>query len=313
MFYSKVDKQMVQAKPIFTLKEHMKTVRQVLFIPPERLASCSDDNTIKIWNRKNGELLYDLTGHNNWVMALAILPNEYLASGCLDGSIKIWDLKEKKLLRTFKDHLCSVYSLLVLPNRRLVSASWDDTIKIWDPFLNQGTVLTTMVGHDCRFSVPLGLLSNGYLVSCSNNKAKETDSVIRVWDPLAGKLVKSLCTNSKLAIMLHVLRNDTVAIGFRDGSIKVFDLSDQASLTTLVHFETKVIHSFVELPNGYLLSGGSGKESVIKVWNPVDGELIQTIPTDHTHIRSTLCVSQDGKYLASGSFDKNIVYWSLTY
>ena len=288
-------------------------MRQVLFIPQERLASCSDDNTIKIWNKNTGELLYDLTGHNNWVMALALLPNEYLASGCLDGTIKIWDLKEKKLLRTLKDHLCAVFSLLVLPNRKLVSGSWDDTIKVWDPFLNQGTVLDIMSGHDCRYSVPLGLLSNGDIVSCSNNKCKETNSVIRVWSPMAGKMVKSFCTDSKLAYTLLVLHNDTVVIGFKDGTIKVFDLSDQASLTTLVHIESKMVHSFVELPNGYLLSGGSGKEPAISVWNPTDGELIQTIPTDHSHIISTLCLSEDGKHLASASFDKNIVYWSLTY
>ncbi len=54
--------------------------------------SCSNDETIKIWNYETYELLGTLIGHTPWVMSLAHIQNtKLILSGGGDTTIKIWN------------------------------------------------------------------------------------------------------------------------------------------------------------------------------------------------------------------------------
>ncbi|WP_425475829.1 WD40 repeat domain-containing protein [Fischerella sp. JS2] len=55
------------------------------------LASGSYDNTIKLWNGENWQLIQTLTGHTNGVNSIAFSPNSrIIASASDDKTIKIW-------------------------------------------------------------------------------------------------------------------------------------------------------------------------------------------------------------------------------
>jgi WD40 repeat protein len=60
-------------------------------LPDGRLASCSGDETIRLWDPKSGAEIARLEGHTDGVNALAVLPNGRLASGSLDHTIRLWD------------------------------------------------------------------------------------------------------------------------------------------------------------------------------------------------------------------------------
>lgn len=62
-----------------------------LAVTSNRLASGSDDTTIRIWNTVNYNLLYNLTGHTVGISSLAMFSNNYVASGSWDTSVKVWD------------------------------------------------------------------------------------------------------------------------------------------------------------------------------------------------------------------------------
>lgn len=65
------------------------------------LISGGEDQTIKIWSLKTGQLIQTLTAHQGSISTLAISPdNRWLVSGSSDRSIKVWNLKTGKLLRT---------------------------------------------------------------------------------------------------------------------------------------------------------------------------------------------------------------------
>jgi WD40 repeat protein len=48
------------------------------------------DNSIKLWDKNNGELLTTLIGHGDWVWSVAFDTGNMLASGSGDSTIKIW-------------------------------------------------------------------------------------------------------------------------------------------------------------------------------------------------------------------------------
>jgi COMPASS component SWD3 len=84
----------VHYKPILTLKGHKKAISAVKFSPDgKRIASCSADGTIKIWDAFTGKHEHTLEGHMAGISTVAWSPDSTtLASGSDDKSIRLWDV-----------------------------------------------------------------------------------------------------------------------------------------------------------------------------------------------------------------------------
>jgi len=99
-----------------TLKKHTSTVKSIILLNNENLASGSADNTIIIW-QKMSEISFKLsnilTGHTDWVTSLTALPNNMFASDILNG------------------HTDFINGLIVIRNEYLISISNDKTIIVW--------------------------------------------------------------------------------------------------------------------------------------------------------------------------------------
>jgi WD40 repeat protein len=68
-------------------------IRGVAFTPGgRRLASCSTDGTIKIWNVRTGAELLTLPGRHTPLTAIAFSEDGNLLASCgHDGVVRIWD------------------------------------------------------------------------------------------------------------------------------------------------------------------------------------------------------------------------------
>lgn len=111
------------------LQGHNQAFMSLAVLPDGRLASGSNNRTIRIWDLVLGTSQV-LEGHTNSVVGLAVLPDGRLVSGSYDKTIRIWDLV-LGTSQVLEGHNQAVMSLAVLPDGRLVSGSHDKTIRIW--------------------------------------------------------------------------------------------------------------------------------------------------------------------------------------
>lgn len=72
---------------------HTKDVFHVSFSPDgKRIASCSLDETVRLWDSGNGNLQQTLTGHTSSIWSVAFSHDgTRLASGSHDETVRLWD------------------------------------------------------------------------------------------------------------------------------------------------------------------------------------------------------------------------------
>jgi hypothetical protein len=89
-----------------------------------KIASGSNDNTVKLWSVRTGRLLQNLDGHTGWVNALSISPNgRSITSGSADKSVRLWDAETGQLICAMEGHFNSVSSVALAPDSQTVAAT----------------------------------------------------------------------------------------------------------------------------------------------------------------------------------------------
>ena len=138
---------------IKTFLGHREWVRQVAVSQDGTLiASCSNDQTIRIWYVSSKECKAELSDHDHVIECVAWAP---------DKSVPFIN----EATGSEKNNL---------PGPFLVSGSRDKTIKMWD--VTSGQCLFTLVGHDNWVRGVMFHPGGKYLMSCSDDKT------IRTWD-----------------------------------------------------------------------------------------------------------------------------------
>ena len=263
-------------------------------------------------------LLFELEGHTKQVYTIAHMGGNWLASGSEDCSIIIWDLEKRTSVKIIVGHTNSVVSLKVMKSGLLASYSNDDTVKIWNPYSDNVQLLSTIRGHgNSDFIIPMGIMSNDYLVTGSADYLQRKNCVVMVWNAAEnGQLFNTVRTRFQRVWSLLVLSNDYVAVGFLNGTIRIIDTFNNANTTTRRNAYTSGVTAFVQLSNGNLVSAGNDKVSVsfartIKIWSVSSLVFIQKIETDHRELIFGLSLSPDESFLASACMDTTIKLWPL--
>ncbi|HVO81615.1 MAG TPA: WD40 repeat domain-containing protein, partial [Terriglobales bacterium] len=160
-----------------TLRGHSGSVLGVAYSPDgKRLATCSQDGKVKVWDAGSGQELLTLRGHLGSVLGVAFSPDgTRLATASEDGTVKVWDAGSGQELLTLRGHLGSVLGVAYSPDgTRLATASQDGTVKVWDA--GSGKTLLTLRGHSGSVLGVAYSPDGKRLATCSQ------DGKVKVWD-----------------------------------------------------------------------------------------------------------------------------------
>jgi ribosome assembly protein 4 len=121
-------------KPVARMLGHQKTVNHVTFSPDGLyIASAAFDNSVKLWNARDGKFILTCRGHVAPVYQCSFSPDSrLLVSSSKDTTVKCWDVRTGKLAQDLPGHQDEVYAVDWSPDgQRVGSAGKDKAVKIW--------------------------------------------------------------------------------------------------------------------------------------------------------------------------------------
>ena len=264
------------------------------------IISCSEDETIKIWNATTGECLKTLTGHTGWLMDLArSLDDNILASASIDHTVKIWNPHTGECLHTLLGHTDWIYTVAISADGNWVASGGNDRLlRLWNP--HTGECVHTLSGHTARITGLVCDPDSQWVMSAAGPQ-------VLMWHLQTGAQIGAFSFTSGINSIELNHNGDVLAVGCGD-IVRLLDVSTGQCLKTL-QGHTKIVRALSFSPDGHRLVTGSYDQKV-KLWDVDTGRCVKTWEGKVNWLR-TVVFSPDGRTLASGGIEPEISLWEI--
>jgi sterol desaturase/sphingolipid hydroxylase (fatty acid hydroxylase superfamily) len=286
-----------------TLTGHTAAVLSVaISADGQRIASGSEDRTVKVWDAATGQDLATLTGHARPVRSVALTADgKHVISGSYDKTVKVWDAVTGAEQRTLTGHTGGVLSVAAAADERpIVSGGGDFLAKVWDAAT--GAEVLTLTG-------PPGAVLSVAVSGDGRRLASAHWETAKVWDISTGQELLTLHGHTELVYSVAISADGQYIVsGSMDRTVKVWDSATGQEMRTLTG-HTGPVYSVAISADGQCIVSGS-EDRTVKLWDAATGHELGTF-TGHTDSVTSVAVSADGRRLVSGSRDGSVKVWEV--
>ncbi len=212
---------------ITRLTGHTDRVWSAKFAPDgTKIASGSDDRTVRIWSVALGKVLLTLRGHDRGVNCVSWSPDSRLvASAGDDRTVRVWDVvKGTQDMLPLLGHANRVNCVEWSKSNAdlLVSGSWDKTIIVWSLAERVATVRHTLVGH-AEGVRSVSLSADDKLVASASY-----DNKVCLWSVASGELVRLIEGHLGGVRSVAMSRDGQFIVsGSGDTTVRVWEVDEQ--------------------------------------------------------------------------------------
>ncbi|CEI70942.1 unnamed protein product [Fusarium venenatum] len=302
---------------LLTLEGHSKSVRSVVFShDSKKVASGSNDKTIRIWDAETGQCERLLKGHSGDISSVVFshdLKNVAITS--YEESIWIWNAEMGKCKRVLKGHSDDISSVVFLyDSKKVASGSYDETIRIWDA--ETGICERVLKGYNSWVRSVVFSYNSKKVASVSN------DEMIWIWDAETGKCKQVLKGhNSRVRSVVFSHNSKKVASASNDETVRIWNVETASSDGIIRIWDAemgeceRVLEDHGEWISSVVFSYDSKKiasasyDETVRIWDAETGEC-ERVLEGHSDDIGSVVFSHDSKKVASGSDDETIRIWN---
>ena len=225
------------------------------------------DNTVRLWNPYNGELLgAPLKGHTKWVTSLAWEPfhlwapseRPRLASSSKDSTIRVWDATSKRIELVLTGHKGSVSCVRWGGTGNIYTSSHDKTVKIWSSATGQ--LVNTLSSHS--HWVNHLALSTDFVLRTAYHDEKGSSSIPSTLEAKRKKALERFDTAATISGALV----ERLVTASDDFTIFLWHPSTSTKPIARLQGHQKQVNHVTFSPDGLLIASSSF-DNHIKLWN----------------------------------------------
>ncbi|KAF9221842.1 WD40 repeat-like protein [Gyrodon lividus] len=293
-------------KPLLTMSGHNGAIYGIAYLPSgERLVTCSDDKTVRIWNVENGEPEGTSMEYDGWVKGLAVTKNgKRILSGGMDERLRVWDVETHQLVEEWTDHKKVIRSITMSPDGELVASGHSNG----DIFIREtdgGTVKHSFTSGSGDVN-SVSFSPNGKKLASGND-----DKAIRVFDLESSDLILGPIGGHTQHVYSVVwsLDGSKLFTASWDGTIRCWDSETGEAIGEPWTDHTDDVHCLSLSPDGTKLASGSN-DATVRFWATDSGDPIGE-PLQHEGAVWAVAFSPSGEFVACGGSSTVISIWRV--
>jgi WD40 repeat protein len=235
-----------------------------------RVASCSSDYTIHLWNLATGERGQILLGHSDDVEDFVFVNESLGVSASRDHRILVWNLRTGAIEHVFDEHERDVLSL-AYHEGRLYSSGDDKTLRVWDVLA--GRLLRTFGPFELETDTcAIDAVHGRVLLGCD-------DGVVRLFDVATGEPIAALPAHASGIKKVAVSRTGDFLSAAYDQKIIVWNGATLERKLELENVKHKWERSFSFAPDGETVLAGTFDGTVLE-WDAATGRRLREASAD---------------------------------
>ncbi|GFS29796.1 u3 small nucleolar RNA-associated protein 15 homolog [Trichonephila inaurata madagascariensis] len=193
------------------------------------LAAGAKDGWVRLYDVPGHRLLRTFKGHKAATHRCAFVPGfSHLLSFSDDKTVALWDVTTEQRLKSFEEHKDYIRAGAIsqLSQDIFISGSYDHTVKMYD--IRTGSSVMS-VDHEFPVDSILIFPSGGLFISAGGTS-------IKVWDPIAGRMLAHVITHHKPITSLCFASNGRRLMSASlDRHVKIYDITSYEVVHTLTY------------------------------------------------------------------------------
>ncbi|KAF8837904.1 WD40 repeat-like protein [Paxillus ammoniavirescens] len=297
-------------QPHLTISAHESFLCGMVYLPDGRLVTCSDDETVRIWDLENSEQEGMTMGHGggaaSWSRGLAVTRDgKKILSGGPDKILRVWDVETQQLIAEWGGHEFGIPCIVVSPDDQLIASGDTGGRIVIREMKEEGQkehVIETVPGD-----------VNSICFSPDGTKlaSAHDDKMIRVFDVEYGDLILGPIQGHTdwVSSVVWSLDGNRLFTASADHSIRLWDSETGEAIGDPWTGHINDVNSISLSPDGTKLASAS-YDNTGRFWGTESGEPIGE-QLQHGKVVCVVTFSPSGEFVACGGGGGKVSIWRV--